>query len=89
MNRSLLYKCLVVLFVAMVMVSWVGAIMDDDDATNMPCCQAPVSFADQAISFLPELLGQRPLVFSPLINESSAGYLEMHEKSPPFAIPAF
>ena len=90
MKRSLLYKILLTVFVAMVLVSWAGAMFDDDYATNVPSCQAPVFWTDHPVGSLPELAGLHPDVFSPLINASSAGYLEMHEKSPPpFAPPVF
>jgi len=86
MRKSVFFKCLFAVFVAMVLVSWAGSFFDnDEDAAFIPECQPAELLTGQPFGFLPIFTGYYKSSPHPLIPESSAGYLEMHEKSPPFA----
>ena len=88
MKKPLVLKCLFVVFVAIFMVAWMGSAFgdEDSDALGLPDCQ-PAAFLTELtlLQALPEFAGYYKNA-RPLMGESFACYIEMHEKSPPASV---
>ncbi len=73
----------------MALFAWVGQVFDDNDGdySNILDCLPAVFFFGELFVFELIFAYSQRGASHPVIQESFASYIEMHEKSPPFALP--